>query len=246
MSADYSRASGFPFIAGPWLFFVFVFCWTCFFWILAAALGISAQSVLGIALVVAGLLGPMLGGIGFTYLTEDNEGWREYWLRIVDAKRIRTKWYLIIFLFVPCLMAVAVLLDLALNGNAVLAGIGKRASPFLSTPLMIIPFLLRTFVYGPFPEELGWRGYVLDRLQARWNALVSSLVLGAIWALWHLPLFYIQDMNPFYSQGALSPWFGLFMLEVIPTAIIYTWIFNNARRSTLACNPFSFRKQCYC
>jgi membrane protease YdiL (CAAX protease family) len=147
------------------------------FWILAAALGISAQSALGIALEVLGLLGPMLGGIGFTYFTQDNESWREYWSRIVDPKRIPAKWYLVIFLFVPVLMAIAVLLDVVLGGGAVLAQIGKRVTPFLSAPLTIIPFAVHLFIYGPFPEELGWRGYVLDRLQARWNALVSSLMV---------------------------------------------------------------------
>jgi CAAX protease family protein len=81
---------------------------------------------------------------------------------------------------------------------------------------------------------------VLDRLQARCNALVSSLILGAIWALWHLPLFYIKDTYPHYSQGAWSLWFWLFMVEVIPTAVIYTWIFNNTRRSTLAAILFHF------
>ena len=227
-------------LSSPWLFFVLVFFWTWFFWILAAALRISAQSAMGIALEVLGLLGPMLGGIGFSYFTGDNESWREYWSRIVDPKRIPAKWYLVIFLFVPVLMTIAVLLDVALGGSAVLAQIGKRVTPFLSTPLTIIPFALHLFIYGPFPEELGWRGYVLDRLQARWNALVSSLILGAIWALWHLPLFYIKDTYPHYSQGAWSLWFWLFMVEVIPTAVIYTWIFNNTRRSTLAAILFHF------
>ncbi len=237
---DFSQTSRTPLLASPWPFYVFVFCWTWSFWILAAASGISAQSALGIALVVVGLLGPMLGGIGFTYLTHDNEGRYEYWSRIVDPKRIPLRWYLVIFLFVPCLMAIAVLVDLALNGNVVVAQIGQRVSPFIAAPFTIVPFLLRVITYGPVPEELGWRGYVLDRLQARWNALTSSLILGAIWALWHLPLFYIKDMNPHYSQGAWSPWFWLFMVEVVATAVIYTWIFNNTHRSTLAAIIFHF------
>ncbi len=238
--ADYSQSSRTALIASPWSFFVFVFCWTWFFWILAAAWGISAQSPLGIALMIVGLLGPMLGGISFTYLTQDAEGWREYWSRIVDPKRIPARSYPIIFLFVPCLMAIAVLLDIALNGNAVLTQIGERVSPFIAAPSTIVPFLLRAVVFGPFPEELGWRGYVLDRLQAKWNALLSSLILGAIWALWHLPLFYIKDMNPHYSYGAWSLWFWLFMVEVIPITVIYTWIFNSTRRSTLAAILFHF------
>ena len=112
-------------------------------------------------------------------------------------------------------------------------------APFLSAPLTLVPFALRVFVHGPFPEELGWRGYVLDRLQARWNALVSSLILGVIWALWHMPLFFIKDMLH-YSEGVGSPWFWQFMVGVIPMAVILTWIFNNTRRSTLAAILFHF------
>lgn len=57
--------------AGPMLFFMLVFCWTWAFWIPAAASGISVQTSLGRLLLVLGLLGPMLGGIGFTYGTPD-------------------------------------------------------------------------------------------------------------------------------------------------------------------------------
>lgn len=227
-------------LSSPWVFFIFVICWTWTFWILAAATGISAQSGPGVALLVIGLFGPMLGGIGFTYVTQDRESWREYWSRVIDPKRIPAKWFLVIFLFAPCLMASAVLIDIALDGTLTLAQIGNRAAPFFSAPLTVVPFLLRVFIYGPFPEELGWRGYVLDRLQARWSALASSLILGTIWAMWHLPLFFIRDMNPHYSHGAWSLWFWLFMVEVIATAVIYTWIFNNTHRSTLAAIIFHF------
>jgi CAAX protease family protein len=205
-------------------------------------IGNKRSSALGIALEVLGLLGPMLGGIGFTYFTQDNESWREYWSRIVDPKRIPAKWYLVIFLFVPVLMAIAVLLDVVLGGGAVLAQIGK--TPFLSAPLTIIPFAVHLFIYGPFPEELGWRGYVLDRLQARWNALVSSLILGATWPLWHLPLFYIKDTYPHYSQGAWS------LLAVHGGSHSYGCHIHmdfQQHSPQHACgNHFSFHEQFYC
>lgn len=223
----------------PWHFFTLVFCWTWFFWILAVGLGASILTAAGQVLLILGLLGPMLGGIGFTYLTQGNEGRRDYWSRIVDPRRIPAKWYLVIFLFVPVLMAIAVLLDIASGGDATLAKIGERVMPFLCSPLTIIPLLLRVFIQGPIPEELGWRGYVLDRLQARWNALVSSLILGAIWALWHLPLFFFNDMVH-SAHGLWSPWFWQFLVGIVPMAVILTWIFNNTGRSTLGAILFHF------
>jgi uncharacterized protein len=219
-----------------WLFFGLVFCWTWSFWIAAAVLGVSAQSPLGMALEVLGLLGPMLGGIGFSYFSPRRESPREYWSRIFDARRVRPAWYLVIFCLVPALYVIAMLLDVASGAPKL---VGERLTPYVSAPLTIVPFALRVFIYGPVPEELGWRGYALDRLQARWNALVSSLVLGAIWALWHVPLFFIRD-TLFFNQGMWSPWFWLFVAQVIPVAVIYTWIFNNTRRSTLAAILFHF------
>ncbi len=222
-----------------WLFFGVVFGWTWIFWILAAVLGVSAETTWGIVLEVAGLLGPMVGGIGFAYVTLSRAGWREYWWRIVDPRRIGPAWYLFIFLFAPILYAIAVLSDVALHGPSALGLVSQRMTPFLTAPTTIAPFLLGVFIYGPIPEELGWRGYALDRLQARWNAVVSSLILGAIWAVWHVPLFFIKG-TLFYREGAGSAWFWLFMAVVIATAAIYTWMFNNTRRSTLAAILFHF------
>jgi uncharacterized protein len=226
-------------LSSPWIFFGLVFCWSWSFWIAAAALGINVQSALGQTLKILGLLGPMFGGIGFAYFTQSPEGWREYLAGIIDPKRIGPKWYLVIFLFVPMVMAVSALLDSALSGGAALTLIAQRVTPFLAAPLTIFPFVLGLFINGPIPEELGWRGYVLDRLQARWNALTASLILGAIWAVWHVPLFFMTGMKH-ETQGVGSPWFWLFMVSVIPMAVIFTWIFNNTRRSTLAAILFHF------
>ncbi len=117
----------------------------------------------------------MLGGIALTYVTQGREGRREYWIRIVDLKRIGARWTLVIFLFVPVLMGIALLLDVAASGSQrALLLVEERVAPFLAAPSTMGLFLLNVFIHGPLPEELGWRGYVLDRLQSRWNALASS------------------------------------------------------------------------
>jgi membrane protease YdiL (CAAX protease family) len=67
----------------------------------------------------------------------------------------------------------------------------------------------------------------------KWSALGSSLVLGVVWALWHLPLFFIDGTyQNSLGVGTLSFW--IFMIEVIPKSILITWIFNNSRGSTLS------------
>jgi hypothetical protein len=84
---------------------------------------------------------------------------------------------------------------------------------------MLLPLL----ILGPLSEELGWRGYALERLQARWNALVSSLILGVIWSLWHLPLFYIVGTSQYlYNMSFLG-----FLVGTTTTLVLYTWAYNN-------------------
>jgi membrane protease YdiL (CAAX protease family) len=76
-------------------------------------------------------------------------------------------------------------------------------------------------------EEVGWRGYALPALQARYGALVSSVVLGTMWALWHLPLFFNPDM--FYSNMP----FVIQLAIQVPMAILFTWVFNSTGGSVL-------------
>ena len=220
------------------LFFLLVFCWTWVFWIPAAASGVSVQSNLGRLLLVLGLLGPMLGGIGFTYFTGAAADWHDYWARVFDVGRVPARWYAIILLFAPVLFTIAVLLDLASGDSDTSAQIGKTFASLLSAPSTIIPFVIVTLINGPIPEELGWRGYALDQLQARWSALAASIILGALWTVWHLPLFFFQGMK--HDVGIQSQWFWLFVLQAMPVTVIFTWIFNNTSRSTLGAILFHF------
>jgi membrane protease YdiL (CAAX protease family) len=98
---------------------------------------------------------------------------------------------------------------------------------------MILGWLLNNFTRsGGLSEEFGWRGYALPRFQARWNALVSSIVLGVIWAVWHLPLWFLAGS----SQQGSSFW--VFLANMVLTSVLYTWLFNNAKGSILVAVVF--------
>jgi hypothetical protein len=127
-------------LSSPWLFFIFVLGWSWLFWIPTVLSRQSIDTPIATLGFVLGGLGPPLGGIVFIYLTQGKEGRRDYWLRIIDPRRIKARWYLVIFLFVPILTALAALLDLLLGGSG--ANLEEAAKHFLSAPLAIIPFAL--------------------------------------------------------------------------------------------------------
>jgi membrane protease YdiL (CAAX protease family) len=224
-STDVSR----PSLRSPWLYFAVTFAWTWFFWGLGILLQVSMESAGGL-LFLLGVLGPMLTGIGFTYLTKDRAGRRDYWARVIDVKRIGLKWFLVILLFTPVLNVLAALLDVLFGGQG--ATWGPSLVNAASDPIsLLFSALFATLI--PFIEELGWRGYVLDRLQENKNALASSLILNVVWSLWHLPLFFVPgSYQAGLGVGTLEFW--LFLLGVVPLGFAFTWIYNNTRRSILA------------
>jgi membrane protease YdiL (CAAX protease family) len=97
------------------------------------------------------------------------------------------------------------------------------------TVTAILGQVLFTLFSGPLAEEAGWRGFALPRLQARYNALVSSLILGVIWCCWHIPLYFV----PGSSQSGIP--FPIYLMLVVTLGIYFTWLYNNTRGSLIIC-----------
>ena len=139
--------------------------------------------------------------------------------------RVGWKWYLAAFGLVPVLWIAGVYLYAALTGvspdfSTVVAYkiFGKSAN----LPLFVLPFFLVDLISNG--EEIGWRGYVLPRLQTKYNALTSTMILGVVWAFWHLPKF-LTSFNIIF--------FAWFSLHVMAFAVILTWLYNNTKGSLL-------------
>ncbi len=168
-----------------------------------------------IALYIVGGFVPSLLGIFLTWKKEGVSGLRLLCRRIIQFK-LGWRWYVLTFLIVIAgtagQLTINQLLGNTFNGQLFLAQLGS----FL--PLLII---------GPLSEEIGWRGYALGRLQTQWNALASSLIVGLIWGLWHLPLFMMLGT----SQHELEiPFFG-FLIGLMASSILYTWIYNSTKHN---------------
>ncbi|WP_435075127.1 CPBP family glutamic-type intramembrane protease [Halorubrum sp. HHNYT27] len=101
--------------------------------------------------------------------------------------------------------------------------------PWADNPIVLpIAFGVIFFLGGPVQEEFGWRGYLLDPLQERLSALGGGLAVGLIWALWHVPLFFIPSETIYYQH----PFLG-FAVSITLLSVLITWVYNNTNASLL-------------
>ncbi len=223
-------------ISFPWKFFglTFSLTWAC--WIPAGLLPIEQYGLLTKILHYAGGIMPTFVTLLLLYFYSNHQERKEYWRRLIDLKRISKVWYAVILLTVPFLTILGVVFDRVLGGTGAEL---DAASNILLNPLSLIPLAIFMLLFGPLPEEMAWRGYALDGLQDRWNALSASLILGAAWTLWHLPLFLIEGSYQ-HGLGVGTQQFWLYMLDKVPQSILMTWIYNNNRRSTATAVLFHF------
>jgi uncharacterized protein len=169
----------------------------------------------------AAFLGPFLSGFVMTGATEGRAGIGRLLRRFV-LWRVGLGWYLFVLLGAPSILALAaVLLPGALGSIEGLA-------PLAPLPLLIL-FVFVFFLGGPLAEEPGWRGFALPRLQRLYGPLVGSLILAPLWALWHLPLFFV----PAWETPPTILNFILYLTAVTVMTIVFTWVFNNTKGSLL-------------
>jgi uncharacterized protein len=197
-----------------------VWSWTC--WLLVPAVtersGFAANT-----LFFLGGFGPSIAAIILVGLLDGRAGLRAWFVRCL---RWRSHWgygWLVLALLSP----LAVLTSAA----AMQIALGGRVSPSPANghlPMLIANFFLVFLVGGPLGEELGWRGFALPLMQKVMSWRVASLVLGAIWGVWHLPLFWVSG-----SSQAHSSVLAFFAL-IVATSVFYAWLFNRTTGSIVA------------
>lgn len=171
-----------------------------------------------ILLFMAGAFVPSVVAIVLTGIREGRPGVAALLKRAIQL-RLGLRWY--------AAAVVVVLLGTAgqLAINALL-GHSFDFSLFVSQLPSFIPLI----ILGPISEELGWRGYLLQKLQLKLNPLVSSVLVGLAWALWHLPLFLMVGT----SQHELGLPFPGFLVGLVALSMIMTWLNNNTSGSIWA------------
>jgi len=205
-------------------FFVFAYALSWILWIPVVAAGQQVSPVAGLLLIIIGGFGPFLSAIIVTAIVQRKAGLRELRNRIFKW-RVGIIWYLFV-LSSPIVFALASYCLYILLGGAPqdLSGLQPWYNYF--------PAILYVFFLGGGQEEPGWRGFALPRLQAKYSALVASVILGLFWAFWHFPLFF----SAVSSQSSLP--FVWYLPHCIALAIIFTWIYNGTGGSVLLAMMF--------
>jgi membrane protease YdiL (CAAX protease family) len=211
-------------------FYLMAFGWTWLVDLLILSLWHQPSGEVGDALriIIPAVIGaPTYPAFLMTALTEGRAGMGRLLRRYV-LWRVGVRWYLFVLIGFPALILLSLLVPPG--------GIVALREPVPALVLSYLPvFIVIFLVAGPLPEEAGWRGFALPRLEQRLGPLGGTLLLGLLWGLWHFPLFlFIPGFN-----GAGTGFVGIslpfveFVIGTVALAVIFTWVFNNTHGSLL-------------
>ncbi|MBS7619386.1 CPBP family intramembrane metalloprotease [Candidatus Bathyarchaeota archaeon] len=128
-----------------------------------------------------------------------------------------SKWWFLVAVLVPLALATCAVLLWSIAGGIYPMDLSLIEFP----PILITSFLMNMW------EEIGWRGYALPALQKKHNVLISSLIVGVFWALWHWPHFLVKESVMAINYHNFL-WFTIFILFY---SISYTWLYNSTKGS---------------
>jgi len=211
------------------LFFLLTFSLSWILWYLAGLteININQNLVIGLAYVIGGF-GPSLAAI---YLSmKQKTTLADFWNRVLEVKRIRPMYMLVIFLLYPATIFLAYLIAGMVFPN--LPDLSLSGLDDMSWPMIILT-VISILVIGPLSEELGWRGFALEAMQKKISPLAASLLVGVAWFAWHLPLINVVG-SYLYNVQPTWEFIGGYLGTVLLYSIIFTWVYNQNRRSILA------------
>lgn len=202
----------------PIKFFLLVFLLSIPFWILGTIAG-DLTKILPIKLPISALMTfcPLLAATILAYKEQKNQGVKELLKLSFDFKKIKDKkWYIPIVFLMP-VIALLSYWYMKMTGGVI-------PEPQIS-PLSVFIFFFVFFI-GAIGEEVGWSGYVTDPLQSQYGAFKASMIVGFVWAIWHI--------IPYSQAHQVPSWIMWQCLGTFCLRTIMVWIFNNTDKSVFA------------
>lgn len=167
-----------------------------------------------------GVLMPAASALILTRLTGGHDAVRNLWARLF-LWRVDGKWWLAAVAGQPALLVLAAVISNLVSDSKVTPEPLVSASAFIVNVVMLL--------IATLGEEIGWRGVALPSLQQENSALKSSIILGLLWAAWHIPFWLLLDSFDQFGAGYLF----LNFLFVLPLTFYIAWFFNHSHQSLL-------------
>jgi uncharacterized protein len=194
-------------------FFVLTYALAWILWLPLVVLQDTIPAAPGLVLVLLGSNVPSLLAIVLTAIVLGSRALRKLLGRFL-IWRVDPRWYLVVVLGPAALAGGMVAFNAFVGGPAISINVPLFAA--------VITLAFHIFPGSALGEEIGWRGYALPRLQPGRSALSASLILGVIWAFYHLPLFFTGQA--FRSPKLLVP----FVVSGLALSVILTWVYNSS------------------
>jgi len=173
--------------------------------------------ITGILMFPVMLLGPSLAGIALTRIVDGNSGLRVLFSQMFRA-RVAARWYAALLLPPAFVLTVLLLLE-------------TFVSPVYAPNRFFLGLLFG--IPAGFLEEIGWTGYALPKMRSESDGLIPSILLGLLWALWHLPVIdYLGTATP---HGVY--WIRFFLAFSVAMAamrVLIAWVYTNTKSLLLA------------
>ncbi len=194
--------------------------WTCFISVAVLSHKQESSNQLAVHLQVLAFLGTIAPSLVALWLTARTgvPGERKILLGKVLKWDVHVKWYLFAAGFMVLIKVFVALLHKIITGEW--PQFGQQ-----TWYIMLAAILVSTWVQAG--EEIGWRGFALPRMSAKYGLAASALLLGIVWAFWHLPLFYVQGADT-YGQS-----FPLYLMQVSGISVALGWLYWRTKGSLL-------------
>ena len=204
----------------PIRFFILTFLWSWLFWGIAILIGsgnsqdfsemITSTSI-EMPLMLIGACGPVFGAF-ISLRTINGKSAIKPFIKQFFSLKFGWKVWLTIFLVLGLSTFVAWIVPEFFGHN--------RISPYLPSVYIFPVYLLLMIFFGGGQEEIGWRGYILPFLEKRFGLIIGSLILGIVWAIWHLPLWFMPGSTQVFMN------FFAFILTAIGYSYFFSWVIN--------------------
>lgn len=215
----------------PVRFYLTCFAITWAFWITAAVLsGTPRDNGLSTVLMLLGLMAPSVTAI-ITVLTSGSTPLKQDLKRkLVGFYRIKPLNILLAILLFAAVVACSILLSTLFGGSLEQFSFTEDFSFSVGGTSALMTILLASVI-----EETAWRGYGEDAVGSYFPWFTESIIFGSVWALWHLPLFWIEGTYHYGLQELGVLYVLNFLISVIPMNFLTTWVYVKNNRSMLAC-----------